>query len=290
MKFISYLFFRFFIILFSLTPFAVLYLFSDLMSFLLRKVIKYRYKVIQENISCSFPDYTVKERNIIIRKFYSNLTDVMIETIKSYSMSEKKLAQHVKVLNPEIFDSYFISKKSVCGITSHYANWEWTALVAQHYLKHNNNAFYRPLSNKFIDRYLKINRSKSGMHLYPIQITARAFIENKNKTCFFIMVADQSPSKVEQAYWFDFLNQKTAFLHGPEMYAKKYNLPVYFIDIQRVKRGLYEVILSPIAENPSILSEGKITHLYMKKLEEVIKLKPEDWLWSHRRWKIKPVI
>jgi len=64
-----------------------------------------------------------------------------------------------------------------------------------------------------------------------------------------------------------------------------YNLPVFYIDIQRVKRGFYEVKLSLLSDEPRELSEGEITRKYAQKLEEIIIKKPQDWLWSHRRWK-----
>ena len=80
---------------------------------------------------------------------------------------------------------------------------------------------------------------------------------------------------------------ETACIHGPEKYAKMYNYPIIFIDIQRVKRGFYEIELSTLVENPIELTNGEITKLYMNKLEEVIRKNPENWLWSHRRWKHK---
>lgn len=288
MKFITYIIFRFFVILFSITPFPILYGISNFFSFLIGKVFKYRYKVIYQNLTKSFPNYNEAEKKIIIKKVYRNITDLMVESIKSFTMSRAQVAKREVVLNPEIFDPYFNNNQNILGVTGHYSNWEWAALCSSHYLKQKPVGFYKPLSNKLIDKYLKNNRGKFGMHLCSINITAKSFEDYKKKNAFFVMVGDQSPSRVSQAYWFDFLNQKTACIHGPERYAKKYELPVFFIDIQRVKRGYYTVELSKITDFPNDLPDGEITRLFMKKLEEVITKKPEDWLWSHRRWKIKP--
>jgi KDO2-lipid IV(A) lauroyltransferase len=100
------------------------------------------------------------------------------------------------------------------------------------------------------------------------------------------MASDQSPSKPDKAMWVNFLGRETAFLHGPEQYAKKYDLPVIFVDIQRVRRGYYELNLALITDKPRETSEGEITQLYARHLEEAILTKPENWLWSHRRWKL----
>ena len=101
----------------------------------------------------------------------------------------------------------------------------------------------------------------------------------------FIMASDQSPSNIKKAIWVKFLGRDTAFLQGPEVYAKKHDLPVVFVDIQRVKRGYYELEMKLITENPLELPEGEITQRYASMLEEAIRNKPENWLWSHRRWK-----
>ena len=288
MKFFTYILFRLFVIFFYITPFPVLYLISDFFAFLLGKVVKYRYKVIYQNLSNSFPKLNDLEKKKIIKKAYQNITDIMVESIKSFTMTKKQVSKREVVLNPEAFDEYYSQNKNILGVTGHYANWEWAALCSSHYLKHKPVGFYKPLSNKLIDKFMKRNRGKFGMHLTSINITAKSFEEYKDKKAFFVMVGDQSPSRVSQAYWMEFLNQQTACIHGPERYAKKYDLPVFYIDIQRTKRGYYTVEISKITDNPKDLPEGEITKLFMKKLEEKIQKKPEDWLWSHRRWKIKP--
>ena len=216
------------------------------------------------------------------------MTDLLVESMKSFSMTKKQIYKHEIVLNPEILDDLFKKGRGVIGNTGHYGNWEWAALTSSFYLKHQPVGFYKPLSNKHLDRYLKKNRSRFGMHLCSIYVTAMAFESYKGKTAFFAMVGDQSPSKVETAYWFNFLNQKTAFIHGAERYAKRYDMAVVFLNIQRVKRGYYTVEIIKITEEPKQMPESEITRIYMENLEKIIKQHPENWLWSHRRWKIKP--
>ncbi|MBI5540485.1 MAG: lysophospholipid acyltransferase family protein [Bacteroidia bacterium] len=290
MNFIIYIIFLFFVLVFAITPFFVLYLFSSFLAFLIGSVFKYRYKVIYQNLSNSFQGLTEKEKKKIIKKVYLNISDLAVESIKSFTMSKKQIKQRLVVLNPEFLDLLYKSNRGVIGVTGHYANWEWAALASSMYLKHSPVGFYKPLSNKHIDQYMKRNRGRNGMHLCSIYVTAISFESYKNKPAFFAMVGDQSPSNANKAYWLDFLNQKTACLHGPENYAKLYNLPVVFLDIQRIKRGHYTVELSKITDEPLNEKNGEITRVYMQKLEAVIRKKPEDWLWSHRRWKIKPKI
>lgn len=288
MNYIIYIIFRFFVLVFAITPFPLIYLFSSFLAFIIGRVFKYRHKVIYENLTNSFPDKNESEKKKIIRKTYLNISDLVVESIKCFTMSKQQIQKRVIVLNPDFLDELFTINRGVIGATGHYANWEWAALASNLYLKHSPVGFYKPLSNKFIDQYIKRNRGRNGMHLCSIYVTAISFESYRNKPAFFAMVGDQSPSNANKAYWLDFLNQKTACLHGPEKYAKHYNLPIVFLDIQRVKRGYYTVDISKISDEPLEEKDGEITRIYMQKLEAVIRKKPEDWLWSHRRWKIKP--
>jgi len=102
-------------------------------------------------------------------------------------------------------------------------------------------------------------------------------------------MADQSPSILTNAIWIDFLGRDTPCIHGQEAYLKKNDLPIIFCDIQRVKRGYYNVTFSELIENPNEYERGEITTVFMKKVEEVVRKKPENWLWTHKRWKHKRV-
>jgi len=101
------------------------------------------------------------------------------------------------------------------------------------------------------------------------------------------MAADQGMPKkfAERAYWVQFLNRETAFLNGMEKHANLNNLPVVYMDVQRIRRGYYTIELSVLTTKPGELEKGALTEMYARKLESIILKKPENWLWSHRRWK-----
>ncbi|MBC8319676.1 MAG: lysophospholipid acyltransferase family protein [Bacteroidetes bacterium] len=280
---ILFLILRFFVVI---IPFRVLYVFSDLLLFLLEKVFKYRKEVIKQNLELSFPNLTDKEIKKLIHLSYKNISDVILEGIKAFAMTNKQIIKRHKILNPEIIEHLFNLNRSVISVPCHYANWEWGASSPSLQLSKEIFVFYKPLSNKHIDRYIRNIRSKGGGKLLSIYNTARVFENNADSVVGYVMAADQSPSNSNKAYWVNFLGRETAFLHGPEFYARKHDISVVFIDTQRVKRGYYEITCSVIADNPKKMADGEITALYARKLEEAILKKPEDWLWSHRRWKL----
>ena len=152
-------------------------------------------------------------------------------------------------------------------------------------LKHRAVAFYLPMNNKYIDNLIQKSRSRMGTTLASVRETRLTFENYTNAPTAFLMIADQSPSIPSRGHWINFMHRETSFLHGPEKHARINNLPLIYIDIQRVKYGYYEVELSVITEKPLELPEGEPTRLYAQCLEKSIHRNPESWLWSHRRWK-----
>lgn len=281
--------FVFFVILIGLIPFWLIYIFSDFASFILGQCIKYRRNVIKENLQLSFPNYSEEWIKSVISKTYKNISDNLVESFKSFTMTKSSIVKRHKINNPELLEKYIENNQSIIGVTAHYANWEWGSLSAGLQTDYKFVAFYKPLSNSIINKFLKRSRSKCGTTLASIAQTSYTFDSYKEKPHIYLMAADQSPSgtQIKNALWFDFLGRDTAFLHGIEKHSRKNNYPVVYIDIQRVKRGYYEITLSELCNEPNKLIEGEITERYVRKLEEVIKHKPENWLWSHKRWKHK---
>ena len=276
---------RFFVLLFAIVPFWLLYIFSDLLYFILYIVFKYRVSVLRDNLKKSFPEKSYEELKRIERLSYKNLADITVESLKAFTMSKKQLFARHKVINENDIRHLYDKCGGIIALPNHYGNWEWGAMSCMQ-LEWPGVALYKPLSNKHLNSYVKRNRSRLGTELISIYDTARNFVENKDKKKNYIMASDQSPSNAKKAYWINFLGRETAFLHGPELYAKKYNYPAVFIDIQRVKRGYYELNLSLLSEEPQTLKDGELTQMLASKLEEVIRKKPENWLWSHKRWKL----
>ncbi len=266
-------------------PFRVLYIFSDMVYFLVYYLAGYRRKVVFENLRSSFPEKNEREIRLLTKKFYHHLCDISLESIKGFTMSPEQLIMRHHILNPELADHYFDSGKSVIAVPGHYNNWEWGSLSPGLQMKYPIVGFYKPMSNKLVDAYAKRHRAKFNTLLASIRETALTFGKLADKPLAYIMASDQSPTNMKDSYWFNFLNHDTAWLHGPEKYARMYNLPVIYVDIQKVKRGYYELKLVLLTENPASLPDGEITRLYVQHLEKSILQDPAYWLWSHKRWK-----
>lgn len=287
MPLIEIFFFFLSIVIIGLTPFFLLYGLSNVIQFFLYRVFRYRKKVVFQNLEGSFPLMTRNDLQRTTSLFYKNLTDVFLESIKAFTMGRKQIIKQHRITNPEVLEPFYKTGQCIIGVTGHYCNWEWGSLSASLQSKYPVVAFYKPLQNKLIDRFVRWSRSRFGTTLVPIGQTSLAFKKHRFQT-IFLMAADQGmPHKFkDKAIWVQFLNRETAFLYGLEKHARSNNIPVIYVDVQRVKRGYYTVELSVLTTNPIELPEGKLTEIYARKLESIILKKPENWLWSHRRWKL----
>ena len=98
-------------------------------------------------------------------------------------------------------------------------------------------------------------------------------------------IADQVPHWNNIHYWTNFLNHDTPVLTGTEKIAKKANFAVYYLDIQRVKRGYYKGEFKLLTDKPKEYKDFDITEMYFRELEKTIQRQPAYWLWTHNRWK-----
>jgi len=267
-------------------PLRIHYFIADIIYLLVWYVIGYRKKVVLTNLRNSFPEKTEKEITAIAKKYFRHLGDIIVETIKLSSIKIGDLRKMVVFKNPEILQQMYEKGKDVILISGHYGNWEMIQDTPS-YSKHKYSVIYKPLTNKPFDEFFKKIRTRFGVNVLPMNEAYRSIVSDRRQGIRTVtyFVADQSP--VETKYWTIFLNQETPVFIGPERIARKLKTAVIFTDIMKRRRGLYEVIFTPICEDASLTKENEITNAHVRLLEKTIRENPEYWLWSHRRWKRK---
>jgi len=290
MKRFLYYIFSGFTWLITLLPLRVLYIFSSLLFFLFYYFPGYRKDIVLKNLKNSFPEKSTEELKRISKRFFKHLADMFVEGIKLRHMSIGQLSKRFKYVNPELINSYYDEGRDAVAAFGHYGNWEWITGM-QEYIKYHVITVYKPLHNKYFDRYFHNIRSKYGMEIVPMSSVLRKIIgySKEGTTTLTSLVADQTPPRREIHYSLDFLNQETPVYLGVEKIATKFDMVVFFFNIRKVKRGYYEVEAELLTDKPRELEEFELTRRHMKNLEQLINEKPEYWLWSHRRWKHKSV-
>lgn len=269
----------------SRLPFPVLYTIADGLYILIYHFISYRKKVVFDNLKKSFPEKSEAEIKTIAKGFYKNLIDVILETIKLLTLSEKALRERVAMENPEEIQKFYSQHKSVVVLTSHQCNWEWLLVSCSLQLDHAVDAVYLRLNNAFSENLMKTIRSRFEANLIEKGDLFRSLVTRKNIVRIIAMVGDQAPSHDANVLWTTFLNQDTNFFTGGEKIGTKLNLPVIYVEMSRIKRGYYKVGFETLAEFSQSSQNDEITTKYIHALEKTIQNNPSDWLWSHKRWK-----
>jgi len=273
---------------FSLIPLSVLYYLSDFLYFIIYYVLTYRKKIVFSNLKNSFPDKAKEEITLIAKKFYHHFCDVMVESIKLFSISKEEGISRCKLQNPELMEEFYKKKQSVVVACGHYNNWEFAGTVFDLQIPHQTIAIYAPLSNKFFDRKFKESRGKFGAELISKNDVKLHFEKNKNRITAVVFGNDQCPPRrSKRVYWTRFLNQDTAVMFGTERYATMYNYPVVFMRIKKIKRGYYEYSFEVLEEKSAQSEYCSISKRHTAWLEQQILEAPEFWLWTHKRWKRK---
>lgn len=288
-NYMFYLIYAFFWII-TLLPLRAMYLISDMLYFPVYYVFGYRRKVVRRNLTNSFPEKSIDEIKKIERKFYHFFCDIFIETMCQTHLGKKQVLKRMKFKNTELITDQYAQDKSVMLMTAHYGNWEWISSLAMHLPADKTfYGIYKRLKNIHFDKLMSILRMKFGGGSIESQDLFKTMLNMRNNSILgaFVMVADQRAAPKSVRLWMDFLNQDTAVLVGTEQLAKKFNYPVLFMNVIRVKRGYYTCEFEMIEPDPLNSGKHEITEKYMRLLEDKIQKYPEYWLWTHNRWKHK---
>ena len=273
-----------FFYLISLLPFWLLYGLADFIYVLVYYVFGYRKKVVLQNLAIAFPEKTEAERIKIARRFYRAFIDNWLEAVKLLSMSKRTLRKRFKMDYGPLPELY--AKGKSCHVhLGHQFNWEWANVAFGQNGQFTLLGVYQPISNKAIDRLFKYFRKKSGTILLSARNMRQEMLPYRHTQYIMGLVADQNPSDPKKAYWHMFFSKMAPFVKGPEKNARLHNIPVVFARFEKLKRGYYNCVLELVEENPADTPEGELTTKFVRYLEDNIRRQPENWLWSHRRWK-----
>jgi KDO2-lipid IV(A) lauroyltransferase len=278
----------FFIYALSLLPLQLLYVLARVLYWILYYVTGYRRNVVKTNLKNSFPEKGAEEIRQIEKRYYKYLAALIFEIIKMSTMSRSELQKRFTFKNMEQLNQYAENGVSVLACSAHYGNWEWGTLSIGLSYQGATYPIYKPLSNQAFDQWFSRIRTRFGNKLIAMRQTYRAISESKNTPTLFLFGNDQAPPKEESRQWITFLNQQTSFQQGMEKIAVKTNRPVFYLKLTVLKKGYYQVECVPLCLDPAASTQQEITSLHSTLLEEIIREKPEYWLWSHKRWKHQP--
>lgn len=271
-------------------PLAFHYMVASLLWPLVQYVVRYRRRVVRENLLRSFPEWKHDRRSLrrAERRFYRHLCDLLAEGLYNLRAGLRQVERRYRFENAELLDEFYAANRSVVLMSAHYNNWEYMITSLDHRLHHHAVGVGKPLNNRGFGKFITGRRARYGTEIVDQTDVRQAmeFYARNRVPVAYMMLADQSPSNPHRSYWTTFLGQDTAFLFGAEHFARKYDMPVVLYDVRKVRRGRYSIRFRLLTDRPNTLPEGEITQRYARHLEQQIRLQPQYWLWSHRRWKL----
>lgn len=286
MKFVYHILF-FLLYLLSLLPMRLLYLLSDGLFFPLFYIVKYRRKVVEKQLDECFPEKSMQERRAIERQFYHFFCDYLVEVIKLFSISKEEMMRRMKFVGIEQVREELKDKKFCFLYLGHYCNWEYIASLSYWLPEiHCGQIYHRIYNQAFDDLFLKL-RGQFGGESILMKDTLRRILtlRGQEKKVMIGFISDQLPKWENMNHWTTFLNHDTSFFIGAERIAKQVDAALYYVDVERVKRGYYQVTFRLMTLHPKEFPDYELTDQYARLLEKSIRHQPAYWLWTHKRWK-----
>ncbi|WP_370476424.1 lysophospholipid acyltransferase family protein [Tamlana flava] len=286
MQFLAYILVYPFLWIISILPFRLLYFLSDGLYILLYYVIGYRKKVVSDNLKLVFPDKSEVELKRIKKKFYKHLCDMFLEMAKTLSITKAEMQKRFKIKNPEELRRLESLNKSIILMYGHYASWEWSVEIQNH-INFEGFGVYKKLANKYFDKLARDIRSKFKTTLISTKETIATINQNEAKGIKSIVafISDQSPRLSKDVYWGEFMGVKVPSFTGAERLAKKLDLTIAYLKVNKVKRGYYEAEFMTLTEEPKKYKDYKVTDMFLREVEKQIYEAPEYYFWTHKRWK-----
>ena len=286
MKKIKYFFqFIFILILFSLFKILRLKLSSTIGGKIFEKIGPlFRSKnLIHSNIKKALPEIGLKDLNRITKLMWNNYGRVFAEYMFIKEFRENKTSSRIKIEGQDVLEEIKRKDKSVIFISGHLSNFELMAMqIEKTGIK--LAAIYRPLNNIFLNKIMERIRKK---YICKFQIKKgiggmKKLITLKKNNFSTALMIDQ---RVSQGIKSNFFNQEALTTTIPAQLVKKFKLPIVPIFIERVDDINFKLVVKKPINFESTKSTQEITDELNKILEKMIIYKPEQWIWSHNRWK-----
>ncbi len=246
----------------------------------------YRKAIVLENLQKSFPNKDKSELEQIRKKFFHNFSDYIVETIRSFTISQNEVRVRVQHINQDLFHEAKKEGENIILLAGHVFNWEWFNALASVVPQEHSHPVYRKVQSKFWEDQIKKIRNSFGNKALEAGEVMRHIFRNKNDgNTIYMFVADQTPHISFVDNGLEFLNQKTPVFTGYDKLATRMNLTFIYCEMKKVKRGYYQINYHKITPDGEKFVENEVVKKFHQLLENTINKRPDNYLWSHRKWK-----
>ena len=242
-------------------------------------------KIILKNLTIIKNNSNIKIENesSIVDEVFGNYGRILSEYVYLNKFKNGTLNNFVNIHGSQHLEEIKSKNKKVIFVSGHFSNFELMAM----YLEKSGvklSAIYRPLNNFFLNQIMETLRKK---YICKNQIKKgigglKKLIELKKNNSSTALMIDQRVSEGIQS---NFFNKKALTTKIPAQLVKRFDIPIVPVYIERIKGINFKIYISPpinFSKNSTIQS---ITDELNLILEKMVTRKPEQWIWSHNRWK-----
>jgi KDO2-lipid IV(A) lauroyltransferase len=248
-----------------------------------------RRQITIHNLAKAFPDKDPAEIKAIALKVYRNIGKTLIEFIATGEWSNDRLLTQVSFEGREHLDAALAKGKGVVLLSAHFGNWELLG-IALSAVGYKVNVLARPLDNPLLDQIVNGIRSKFGTWIIANKNSIKDVIKVLRKNEMIGILMDQN--LYENAAFVDFFNEAAATTPIIPLLAQKTSVAIIPIRMLRSTNNTFKIIIDPEMEFKDLPDRQEYvrinTRLCNEKIEQWIKLDPEQWFWVHNRWKTRP--
>ena len=266
-------------------------------SWVLYSLVRYRRKVVEDNIRFTLSNLSTSERHRVERLFYHHLSELMLHEPHYAYGSHEQVASLFRLEQTEILEKLYDERhRQVFILLGHIGAWELMGSSALHLdpKRYQLNVIYKQLHDPVADRLTHEMRERHHAHCIEMTHLARTLLHHQSQRSsghmqIYCLLADQSPAYESVRYATSFFGRTTPFIIGWSQLAAKLQIPCLFYGISYDNAAKQWVgRIEMLCEKPSEELCYQLVDDYVMQLERNIALAPHRWLWSHKRWRYDP--
>lgn len=262
---------------------------ADFLCFLISKILRYRRKVILSNLKRVYGDDLPAPKEKLLHEIYKNFTYLWMEFLQIGRLRREEIDQHINMHGIELVDAALKEGRGLIFMSGHYGNFEW---IGQYFSMKGYavSGIAKRQSNPYVNKLVEDIRSINGVKFIYTKKAMRDGLSLLARNEILAIVADQDGRK--RGVFIDFLGQPSSTPAGPAVFHLRSGAPILMVISVRKAYGEFDAFIEPIYAGEPQAETDELVHLITQKhgsvLEKWIRKYPEQWFWTHKRWKTKP--
>jgi Kdo2-lipid IVA lauroyltransferase/acyltransferase len=287
---VEYFFFQCMSFVIRLLPLNLVHKAGFVLARLAYPLLKSRREVALRNLHNAFPEMDAQKRKNIALRSFQNISATFIELLWFQNLTRDGIKQRVSIDNLDVLGNLLEKKKGIVFLTAHFGSWELAVQSISVYTDSPVYAIAKSQSNTLIDRLINQWRELFGIKTVPMGASVREILRTLQQGGIVALAADQTAPKESVAV--EFFGRKVPTFQGPAVFCLKTGAPIVLGCAVRQENGNYTMHLVHVPSDDLIPFSDEsvytLTQRQVRMTEDIIRQYPEQWMWTHKRWKHVP--